>query len=92
MESIKTIEKFDNPYDLLFDHDFDVDSNPDFSEYLKTVNDWEPIHFFVINYETVLCVDSINGDVFNTMPITEFYKESVKDFIRDFLEHESGVY
>ena len=80
MENIKTIEKFDNPYDLLFDHDFDVDSNPDFSDYLKFINDFSPVVFYVINFDTVLCVDDITGDVFSVMTISEFYKANIKEF------------
>lgn len=86
MENIKTIEKFDNPYDLLFDHDFDVDSNPEFSDYLKFINDFSPVVFYVINFEMVICADDITGDVFNSMTITEFYKANIKEF----QEYETG--
>lgn len=86
MENIKAIEKFDNPYDLLFDHDFDVDSNPEFSDYLKFVNDYSCVVFYVINFETVLCADDITGDVFSVMTISEFYKANIKEF----QEYETG--
>ena len=80
MKDIKTIQAFDNPYDLLFEHDFDVDSNPDFSEYLKHAIEFDGFVCFVINFDTVLCVDDVTGDVLISMSITEFYKASVKEF------------
>lgn len=81
MENIKTIQTFNNPYDLLFEHDFTMSDL--FSDYLKSVNDYESLVFTVINFDTVITSDEINGNVYSIESIESFYKESIAAWIRD---------
>jgi len=85
MENIKTIQHFDNAYDLLFEHDFEVNSVPAFAEFLKTVDDFSDLAYIVINFDTVYTVDETTGDVYRIDSITDFYKESIAEFHSDSL-------
>lgn len=61
---ISSIEAYCSAYSLLEDNDFLPENiSDDFREYLKHFDDFEPVRYFCINRDIVICADSINGDV-----------------------------
>lgn len=80
MENIKTIQTFNNAYDLLFEY---VSMSDLFSDYLKSASDYESIVFIVINHDTVITADAIDGTVYRIENIHSFYQSSIAAWIRD---------
>lgn len=81
MENIKTILHFNNAYELLEEiGDIEILSelSEDETDFLRSINDYEPLSFFLLNDDTVIICDSINGDVSgHSMSIQDFQRETI---------------
>ena len=80
-ENIKSILHFSNAYELLEDAG-DIEILSELSEeeedFLRSIDDYEPLSFFLINDDTVIICDSINGDASgHPMSIQDFQRETI---------------
>ena len=50
----------------------------DFKAWLECANDYNPVRFFVINGNTVILADDMNGDFFGVRTLTHFFSENLK--------------
>lgn len=82
---LKNISEIYRDLDKLF-HDFCDKSitdkfTEDFRRYLLHLNDFDPFNFAVINYDTVITLDSVNGDVLGINKIDEFLQQALLDYV-----------
>ena len=82
---LKNISEIYRDLDKLF-HDFCDKSitdkfTEDFKDYLLRLNDFDPLNFAVINYDTVITLDSVNGDVLGINKIDEFLQQALLDYV-----------
>lgn len=75
---IKTLQHFSCAYDLLME-DCDVEVmeglTEDQRDFLRHVDDFEPVTYFLLNWDTVIICDSISGDVMGEpMSILSFWE------------------
>ena len=81
MLNIKSIHPYeDNALEIIEDYDYELfnSMSDDLKDAISHLNDWEPIVFFTINNDTVIFTDSINDQVFDSMPIAEFISQTIK--------------
>lgn len=77
---IKTIDRFDNPLELLECYVPDAlnDLTEDEREELRCACDYESIELYVVNGKTVLTVDTVSDDVLGEDALFVFAAESVR--------------
>ena len=76
---IKTIDLYENPFDLLEANEPDAleDLTEEEKNELRNACDFESIAHYVVNHDTVLAVDTITGDVLGEDALFVFVLESV---------------
>ena len=78
---ISSIEAYSAVYDLLKENGFlPPNIEGDFCDYLQHCDDFEAVAYFCVNYDTVLCADSINGDLFSVCSADEFINGIYKQY------------
>lgn len=77
---IKTIDRFDNPLELLECYVPDAlnDLTEDEREELRCACDYESIELYVVNDNTVLTVDTVSDDVIGNDTMAEFLSYSIR--------------
>ena len=76
---IKNISKmYDCAFDMLSDYapEYIKTLDDDARDFLAGFEDYESFGYTVINDQTVVCSDSLCGDVYNIMPLPEFIKQT----------------
>ena len=76
--NIKNVRMFSDPAELLeeFGYEMTEDQKKTFSGWV----DFEPVGFVVLDGETVVTYDTINGDVLSEMEIGEFYRSHLRAY------------
>ena len=92
MEKIKTIVKYDSAYALL--DDADPATFPclvdDMTDYFEHFDDFESCKYYLINNETVIVTDGINGDVIgHPVTIEELYLAIIDSYYDSIGEEEA---
>ena len=81
MENIKNIVKYDSFFELITDAAPELLRvvSDEMKQALEGFDDYESIVYYLINDETVLCADSVNGDISgNAMTIQEIFFQTVE--------------
>ena len=81
---VKNISVYSSAYDCLMEESFlpgeITREEKDFCDFLRHVDDWESINYIVINSETVVFCDSINGDVGGFCKLSAFLSDMQAEF------------
>ena len=79
LRHLKNISVYSSAYDCLMEESFlpgeITREEKDFCDFLRHVDDFEPISYVVFNSETVVFCDSINGDVSGFLSLSAFLSE-----------------
>lgn len=79
LRNLKNVSVYSSAYDCLMEESFlpgeITGEEKDFCDFLRHVDDWEPISYVVLNSETVVFCDSINGDVSGFLSLSAFLSE-----------------
>ena len=88
-ENIANISSFCDVY-AIFDEYCSKDEldamSEDYKDFLKSVNDFDPIAFYVINRKIIVQTDSFNGEVLGVQTLAEFFKDSYKYYKEEYCE------
>ena len=87
IENVRTISAYSSASELIEDYDLlpaALSANEDFCDYLQSFDDYEAVAYFCINGDTVLCADSVNGDLFSVCSADEFIKGIVEQYENDY--------
>lgn len=82
---VKTLQHFSCAYDLLME-DCDVEImealNDDERDFLRHVDDFDPVAYYLINGDTVVVCDSITGDIMgDPMNIMSFWEAMSYEYV-----------
>lgn len=62
--SLRSIRSYSSAYDLLYNETTLTDDlDPDFLDYLRGFDDFEPFEYFCLNGENYICADRIDGTI-----------------------------
>lgn len=75
---IGNVRVFSDPSELL--EEFDCEMTEDQKKTFSAWVDFEPVGFVVLDGETVITYDTINGDVLSEMEIGEFYRSHLRAY------------
>lgn len=73
---IFSIESYADVADLFAEHDLEM--TEDQQHFFHHVNDFEATVFYVINRDTVVIADGINGEVSSEETLDSFYASSIR--------------
>ena len=88
--TISSISRMYNcSFDMLSDYapEYIKSLDDDARDFLAGFEDYESFGYTVINDDTVVCSDSLSGDVYNITPLDEFIKQTA-----DYLEENADMY
>ena len=74
------LQLFEDYYSDVFGTGFDVDQET--KDWIRGIDDFECFAYTVIDNETVIVSDSINGDIIGQQPIKDFMTETL-NYIRE---------
>lgn len=80
--NFKTVETYANTADIIREY-FPGDVSEEIIDYMEHINDFETFGFLVINGETVVMFDALNGYVYHTQPLDEFMREAIEEAKED---------
>ena len=84
LRHLENVSVYSSAYDCLMEEGFMpgeiTEMEKDFCDFLRCVDDWEPINYVVINSEIVIFCDSINGDVGGFCTISEFLEQMQEEY------------
>jgi len=86
MNNIESIKHYESSYDLLME-EYDADImealTEDEKDYLRSVDDYEGVSFFLVNGDTVFVCDRIVGGVEGwPVPLEDFARNAL-DYVRE---------
>ena len=73
-----TIVKYDRAYDVIVNSPYCMERP--FAVFMKTIDVFESLSYYVIDGFTVVVADSNTGLVYNELTIEEFYKLSREEY------------
>lgn len=85
-ENIKSIMHFENVYELfeeIADYETMQELTAEETDFLQSLNDYEPLSFFLINDVVIIVCDSINGDKSGHPAKVEDFISETLDYIRE---------
>lgn len=76
-------------FDMLSDYapEYIASLDQDAADYLAGFEDYESFGYTVINDDTVICSDSLSGDIYEIVPLPDFVKQTAA-----FLEENADMY
>lgn len=86
-ENIKSILPFTNVIEIYeeFCTKSELDAlSEDYKAWLTCANDYNPVRFFVINGNTVILADDMNGDFFGIQTLTNFFSDNLKYYKEEY--------
>ena len=79
LNAIQSICFYDSAFELLEEETILPNLDPDFLDYLRTFDAFEGVRYACLNHDTVLYLDSVNGDLLGSLPLGD-----VLDSIREY--------
>ena len=86
--TVERISAYNSAFELLDENDFlpkNLRDDQDFCDFLRCCDDYDCIGYFCVNDSTIICTDSINGDVISVCSADELIaglKEQYEEYYK----------